>query len=104
MFQYYDLPFVLKTIKEIETLIGFLFRIAANCYRCRIFSIPNAITYMYLYVPYVLSSLNDFEIQRLEHVHDCSIGERGEGGIFPHTLYRRKIQQPNIRNLVNIQH
>lgn len=57
------------------------------------FSLLNDITYMYLYVPYALSSLNDFEIQGLVHVHVVSKreeGKRGGGGALS--------THPNIRN------
>lgn len=56
------------------------------------FSLLNDITYMYLYVPYALSSLNDFEIQGLVHVHVVS--EREEGKIGGGALSTH----PNIRN------
>lgn len=45
---------------------------------------------MYLYVPYTLSSFNDFEIQGLVHVHVVSKREKrkGGGGSFDtHTLF-----------------
>lgn len=86
---YYDLYCVLKTTKEVETLIGSLhvIRWAANCYRWYLKEFSSQCHYMY--ATYSFSAYNNFKMKEL--IGTFSVGGQFEVGLFPYRLCIKKI-------------